>query len=183
MVAKRGVELDTEKKEAVVTMRTATMPTEILRNMASSSLNKQSVKFERPSSQQSSSRSKRRNRREREKTQQELEDEALEKKEMHLPYWERKEYRSYKQIKVLQPRLETSIEEYIRIKIDEQEKRLIGGALYLKKQLKATDELPHNGIMSDMIKFTHKRAIATVASQGGAHSLKHFSQGKPTGNT
>jgi hypothetical protein len=76
---------------------------------------------------------------------------------MHLPYWDRKAYRSYKQIKVLQPELTTKIEDYINIKIEEQEKRLVSGALSLKKNLKAIDELPHNGIMSDMINFTHKR--------------------------
>mmetsp|Transcript_30978 Transcript_30978/g.41086 ORF Transcript_30978/g.41086 Transcript_30978/m.41086 type:complete len:90 (+) Transcript_30978:698-967(+) len=76
---------------------------------------------------------------------------------MHLPYWDRKEYRSYKQIKVLQPKLETPIDDYIRIKIEEQERRLVSGALQLKKNLKATDELPHNGIMSDMITMTAKR--------------------------
>jgi len=74
-----------------------------------------------------------------------------------MPYWDRKAYRSYKQIKVLQPELTTKIEDYINIKIEEQEKRLVGGALSLKKNLKAIDGLPHNGIMSDMIKFTHKR--------------------------
>jgi hypothetical protein len=41
------------------------------------------------------------------------------RKEMHLPFWERKAYCSYKQIKVLQPKLETSIEDYVKIKIDE----------------------------------------------------------------
>ena len=38
---------------------------------------------------------------------------------MHLPYWERKEYKAYKQIKVLQPNLETPIQDYLRHKIDE----------------------------------------------------------------
>ena len=52
---------------------------------------------------------------------------------------------------MLQPNLNTGIEDYIKIKIDEQEKRLVGGAITLKKNLKAIDELPHNGIMSDMI--------------------------------
>ena len=32
---------------------------------------------------------------------------------MHLPYWERKAYRAYKEIKVLQPKLETPIQAYI----------------------------------------------------------------------
>ena len=41
--------------------------------------------------------------------------------ELHLPYWERKAYRAYKQIKVVQPALDTSIQEYIDIKIDEKE--------------------------------------------------------------
>jgi len=63
------------------------------------------------------------------KTEQDLAEDELERREMHLPYWERKEYRSYKQIKMLQPQLDTPIEEYIRIKIDEQERRLVGGAL------------------------------------------------------
>ena len=47
----------------------------------------------------------------------EYEEEML-KKEMHLPYWERKSYRSYKQIKVLQPKIDTPIDEYIRVKIE-----------------------------------------------------------------
>ena len=79
------------------------------------------------------------------------------KKEMHLPYWERTAYKSYKQIKVVQPQLETPINDYINIKIEEQEKGLVSGALTLKKNLKAIDELPHNGIMSDMITLTHQR--------------------------
>ena len=37
----------------------------------------------------------------------------MERKEMHLPYWERKAYRAYKEIKVLQPKLETPIQAYI----------------------------------------------------------------------
>lgn len=41
------------------------------------------------------------------------------KKEMHLPYWERTAYKSYKQIKVVQPQLETPINDYINIKIEE----------------------------------------------------------------
>ena len=31
----------------------------------------------------------------------------------------------------------------------------MSGAMLLKKNLKAIDELPHNGIMSDMITLTH----------------------------
>ena len=85
----------------------------------------------------------------------------MERKEMHLPYWERKAYRAYKEIKVLQPKLETPIQAYINCKIDEQEKRLVSGAMELKKNLKAIDELPHNGIMSDMIKFTHNNRTLT----------------------
>ena len=42
---------------------------------------------------------------------------------------------------------------------------LVGGALSLKKKLKAIDELPHNGIMSDMIKLTHKRAVRGAGGQ------------------
>ena len=38
------------------------------------------------------------------------------KKEMHLPYWQRTAYKSYKQIKVVQPQLETPINDYIKIK-------------------------------------------------------------------
>ena len=90
---------------------------------------------------------------------------------MHLPYWERRAYRSYKQIKVLQPQLETPINDYINIKIEEQEKRLVHGALSLKKKLKAIDELPHNGIMSDMIKLTHKKSQAKSASMAHISEL------------
>ena len=78
---------------------------------------------------------------------------------MHLPYWERKAYRSYKQIKVLQPQLETPIEDYINIKIEEQERKLVGGALSLKRTLKAIDQLPHNGIMNDMIMMSHDSCL------------------------
>ena len=39
--------------------------------------------------------------------------------EMSLPYWERKSFQSYKQIKVLQPQLETPVHEYMDIKIKE----------------------------------------------------------------
>lgn len=66
-------------------------------------------------------------------------EEEQEKKEMHLPYWERKSYCAYKEIKVLQPSITTSIEDYIKVKIDEQERSLVGGALSLKKKLKAID--------------------------------------------
>ena len=58
---------------------------------------------------------------------------------MHLPYWERKNYRPYKQIKVLQPAISTSIEEYVQTKIEEQERNLVSGALSLKKKLKAIE--------------------------------------------
>ena len=37
----------------------------------------------------------------------------------------------------------------------------MSGAMLLKKNLKAIDELPHNGIMSDMITLTHNRASMT----------------------
>ena len=42
-----------------------------------------------------------------------------EENEMSKPYWERKNFHSYKQIKVLQPALETPVLEYIDIKIKE----------------------------------------------------------------
>lgn len=104
----------------------------------------------------------------------------MERKEMHLPYWERKAFRSYKQIKVLQPKINTEMDEYIKIKIEEQEKRLVTGALSLKKNLKAIDKLPHNGIMSDMIKFNHRKpqkggnSTSAVPIRGGtAASTEH----------
>ena len=68
------------------------------------------VKFElqstssRPSSRYSrDAKMHRRNRRgsARQKTAEELYAEEMERKEMHLPYWERKAYRAYKEIKVL----------------------------------------------------------------------------------
>ena len=37
----------------------------------------------------------------------------------------------------------------------------MSGAMLLKKNLKAIDELPHNGIMSDMIKLTHKASLTS----------------------
>ena len=86
-------------------------------------------------------------------------------KEMHLPYYERRAYCSYKQIKVLQPQLDTPIEEYINIKIEEQERKLVGGALSLKRTLKAIDQLPHNGIMNDMIKLTHRNNKQKTGAQ------------------
>ena len=46
-------------------------------------------------------------------------EDAQAAKEMHLPYYERRAYCSYKQIKVLQPQLDTPIEDYINIKIEE----------------------------------------------------------------
>ena len=64
---------------------------------------------------------------------------------------------------MVQPQLETPINDYINIKIDEQEKRLVNGALSLKKNLKAIDELPHNGIMSDMITLSHQRFKNTTS--------------------
>ena len=71
------------------------------------------VKFElqSTSSRPSSRYSRKRNRRgsARQKTAEELYAEEMERKEMHLPYWERKAYRAYKEIKVLQPKLETPI--------------------------------------------------------------------------
>ena len=91
-------------------------------------------------------------------------EEEQENREMHLPYWQRRSYRSYKQIKVLQPKLDTPIEDYIKIKIDEQERKLVGGALQLKKKLKAIDELPHNGIMSDMVSLVNKRSTRKTNS-------------------
>ena len=57
-------------------------------------------------------------------------------------------------IKVLQPKLETPIQDYISIKIDDQERRLVNDALQLKKNLKAIDQLPHNGICTDMVRKT-----------------------------
>ena len=45
--------------------------------------------------------------------------EQLDEYEMSKPYWERKEFHSYKQIKVLQPQLETPVQEYMDIKIKE----------------------------------------------------------------
>ena len=69
---------------------------------------------------------------------------------MNKPYWERKNFQSYKQIKVLQPALETPVLEYIDIKIKEQEKRLISSAICLKKSLKAVDQLPDNAIQRDI---------------------------------
>lgn len=107
-------------------------------------------------------------------------EEEMERKEMHLPYWERKAFRSYKQIKVLQPKINTEMDEYIKIKIEEQERRLVTGALSLKKNLKAIDKLPHNGIMSDMIKFNHRKSMkcntsaSAVPIRGGtAASAEH----------
>ena len=38
---------------------------------------------------------------------------------MSLPYWERKTFQAYKQIKVLQPQLQTPVHEYMDIKIKE----------------------------------------------------------------
>lgn len=55
---------------------------------------------------------------------------------------------------------------------------LVGGALSLKKKLKAIDELPHNGIMSDMIKLTHKRAV-----KGGQQSTSIGRSDAQAGNT
>ena len=120
------------------------------------------VKFDMQSTSNRSNRSRRGSRRRSKRSERNANheyEEEMQRLEMHLPYWERKSYRSYKQIKVLQPKIETQMDEYIRIKIDEQEKRLVKGALSLKKNLKAIDKLPHNGIMSDMIKFTHRRTI------------------------
>ena len=78
----------------------------------------------------------------------EAEDNA--RREMHLPYWERSEYRtkitSCKQIKSVQQKLDTPMQDYIRHKIAEQEKRLVVSALQMKKNLKANDELWHNGM-------------------------------------
>ena len=54
-------------------------------------------------------------------------------------------------IKVLQPQLDTTIHEYIEIKIDDQEKRLVTDALRLKKNLKAIDKLTHNAISTEMV--------------------------------
>ena len=68
-----------------------------------------------------------------------------------MPYWERKNYKPYKMIKVLQPQLDTTIHEYIEIKIDDQEKRLVTDALRLKKNLKAIDKLTHNAISTEMV--------------------------------
>ena len=118
--------------------------------------NQSHTNLSRPSSSRSRQRRSSKNKQPK-KTMEEVEAEELERKEMHLPYWQRKEYKSYKHIKVLQPKLETPIDDYIRIKIEEQERRLVSGALQLKKNLKATDELPHNGIMSDMITMRSKR--------------------------
>ena len=75
------------------------------------------------------------------KTQAELEAEENARREMHLPYWERQEYKAYKQIKVVQPKLDTPMQEFLRHKIDEQEAHLVNSALHLKKKLKANDEL------------------------------------------
>lgn len=55
---------------------------------------------------------------------------------------------------------------------------LVGGALSLKKKLKAIDELPHNGIMSDMIRLTHKRAV-----KGGPQSTSVGRSAAQAGDT
>lgn len=66
-----------------------------------------------------SSKPNRKSRKSDQKSAQEKEQDEQERLEMHLPYWERKAFCSYKQIKVLQPKLDTSIEDYVKIKIDE----------------------------------------------------------------
>lgn len=95
------------------------MPEHILRSHAPN------VRFEMDSQNSSrrssrrSSRAQRKSRRSEPKSALETYQEEQAKKEMHLPFWERKEYCSYKQIKVLQPNLDTSIENYVNVKIDE----------------------------------------------------------------
>ena len=42
------------------------------------------------------------------------------------------------------------------------------GALSLKRNLKAIDQLPHNGIMNDMIKLTHSKRKAGLGAQSNS---------------
>lgn len=51
-------------------------------------------------------------------------------------------------------------------------------ALLLKKNLKAIDNLPHNGIMSDMITFTHKSSKTQVGRQQSASVATMYDQGR-----
>ena len=84
---------------------------------------------------------------------------------MSKPYWERKAFQTFKQIKVLQPNMQTTVHEYMDVKIKEQEKNLVTSALALKKNLQSIDQLPHNGIMSDMVDTSKKEEYK---SRGGA---------------
>ena len=66
---------------------------------------------------------------------------------MHLPYWQRETYKSYKQIKMLHPKIDSTIEDYVVTKIDDQETKLVHEAMQLRINLKATGRLPSNGIL------------------------------------
>lgn len=47
----------------------------------------------------------------------------------------------------MQPKLDSSIQDYVRTKIEDSETRLLQDALQLKVHLQATDNLPSNGVL------------------------------------
>ena len=57
---------------------------------------------------------------------------------------------------MLHPKIDSSIEEYVKTKIDDSEQRLLQDALQLKVKLKAIDSLPNNGILPIRAKMQSK---------------------------
>ena len=45
--------------------------------------------------------------------------------QLDLPYWQRESYKPYLQIKQLQPKLDSTISEYVKTKLEDQETRLL----------------------------------------------------------
>jgi hypothetical protein len=70
--------------------------------------------------------------------------------ELYLPYWQRKEFKSYKHIKVIKPELHSTVKEYTANQINKSEKNLVNDALVLKQKLKNIDNYPVNAIDANM---------------------------------
>lgn len=45
--------------------------------------------------------------------------------QMNLPYWQRESYKAYKQIKHVQPKIDSTIQEFVKFKIQDSEERLV----------------------------------------------------------
>lgn len=67
--------------------------------------------------------------------------------QMELPYWQRESYKTYKQIKHVQPKIDSTIQDYVKAKIFDSEERLLHDALQLRVHLKVIDDLPSNGVL------------------------------------